>query len=113
MWKCGSAENKDIQINTHKVNTLHIVLTPLLNIVRKKNYQPFTEPRKAPWRKKTEVFLRDPEKEFFPCIYRCLVVNEFNQNHHMSCDECVALHQELSTDVCHLYKNHVYCKVLI
>lgn len=56
------------------------------------------EPRKAPWRKKTEVLLRDAEKEFFHCIYLCLVVNEFNQKQHMSGDECVPLHQELSTD---------------
>lgn len=50
------------------------------------------EPRKAPWRKKTEVLLRDAEKEFFHCIYLCLVVNEFNQKQHMSGDECVPLH---------------------
>lgn len=55
--------------------------------------------------KKTEVLLRDPEKEFFPCIYLCLVVNEFNQNQHMSCDECVPLHQELSTDPFYSYSN--------
>lgn len=35
VWKCGSVENKDIQINTHKVNTLHVVLTPLLNMLGK------------------------------------------------------------------------------